>query len=173
MKVAISVIGRLENRYAIEFVEYYKNLGIDHIYIGDNNYDGEEYFENKIIDYIKQSNDNYILFNDNTYKNYGSAMYGIMNRDIMKLYLDSQHKKFVQSDWVDHFYNNVDINRYLPKHCMFVDQFTYEKVFINYDRSFAICWNNLYLNLYKNLIKDNFFMPNIFNTKSIYYSTQN
>ncbi len=52
MKVAICVVGRLENRYAVEFVEYYKNLGIDHIYIGDNNYDGEEHFEYVIQQHI-------------------------------------------------------------------------------------------------------------------------
>ena len=37
MKVALICCGRLENRYAIDFVEYYKQLGIDHIYIADNN----------------------------------------------------------------------------------------------------------------------------------------
>lgn len=55
MKVAICVIGRLENRYAIEFVEYYKNLGIDHIYIGDNNYDEEEYFEDVLQQFIDEN----------------------------------------------------------------------------------------------------------------------
>lgn len=55
MKVAICVIGRLENRYAIEFVDYYKNLSIDHIYIGDNNYDGEEYFEDVLQPYIDEN----------------------------------------------------------------------------------------------------------------------
>ena len=29
MKVALVTIGRLENRYAVEFVEYYKQLGFD------------------------------------------------------------------------------------------------------------------------------------------------
>ena len=32
-KVALCAIGRLENLYAREFVEHYKNLGIDHIFI--------------------------------------------------------------------------------------------------------------------------------------------
>ena len=54
MKVAICVIGRLENRYAVEFVEYHKKLGIDHIFIGDNNYDGEEYFEDVLQQYIDE-----------------------------------------------------------------------------------------------------------------------
>ena len=41
--VAICAIGRLENRYAVEWVEHYKALGVDKIYIYDNNHpeDGE------------------------------------------------------------------------------------------------------------------------------------
>lgn len=52
MKVALVAMGKLENRYAVEFVEYYKNLGIDNIFIIDNNdYDGE-WFEDVLGDYI-------------------------------------------------------------------------------------------------------------------------
>ena len=52
MKVAVCSIGRLENRYIKEFVEYYKKLGVDKIFLYDNNYDGEEYFESVIGDYL-------------------------------------------------------------------------------------------------------------------------
>jgi len=52
MKVVLITIGRLENRYALEFVEYYKQLGIDTIFIVDNNYDGEENFEDVLQQYI-------------------------------------------------------------------------------------------------------------------------
>ena len=37
MKIALCTIGRLENLYAKEFIEYYINLGVDHIYIYDDN----------------------------------------------------------------------------------------------------------------------------------------
>ena len=57
MKVALITMGRLENRYAIEYVEYYKQLGIDTIFIVDNNHDGEEYFEDVLQKYI---NDKFI-----------------------------------------------------------------------------------------------------------------
>ena len=42
-KVAICAIGRLENRYAREWVEHYNSLGVDKIFIYDNNHieDGE------------------------------------------------------------------------------------------------------------------------------------
>ena len=52
MSIAICTIGRFENLYIREFVEYYKNLGIAKIFINDNNYDGEEYFQDVINDYI-------------------------------------------------------------------------------------------------------------------------
>ena len=35
--VAVCAIGRLENRYAVEWVEHYNNLGVDKIFIYDNN----------------------------------------------------------------------------------------------------------------------------------------
>ena len=43
--VAICAIGRLENRYAVEWVEHYKQMGVDRIYIYDNNRpeDGETF----------------------------------------------------------------------------------------------------------------------------------
>lgn len=61
MKVALICCGRLENRYAIDFVEYYKQLGIDHIYIADNNREGEEYFEDVLQSYI---NENFVTIYD-------------------------------------------------------------------------------------------------------------
>ena len=45
MNVGLICCGRLENRYAVEFVEYYKQLGFDQIIILNNNHDGEEHFE--------------------------------------------------------------------------------------------------------------------------------
>ena len=52
MKVALCCIGRLENQYAVEFVEHYKKLGFDKIFIYDNNHDGEEHFEDVLQKYI-------------------------------------------------------------------------------------------------------------------------
>ena len=37
MKIALCTIGKQENLYAKEFIEYYINLGVDHIYIYDDN----------------------------------------------------------------------------------------------------------------------------------------
>lgn len=76
LKVALVTIGRCENIYAIEWVNHYKLLGFDHIYIIDNNYDNEEHFEDVLSDYI---NDNFVSIFDhrnetwcqtNIYKHY-------------------------------------------------------------------------------------------------------
>lgn len=54
MKVALCCIGRLENRYIREYVDFYLGIGVDKIFLYDNNYDGEEYFEDVIGDYISK-----------------------------------------------------------------------------------------------------------------------
>ena len=45
-KICICTIGKRENKYIKEFIEYYKNYGIDKIFLYDNNNLNEEYFEN-------------------------------------------------------------------------------------------------------------------------------
>lgn len=52
MKIALCAIGRYENAYAVEFVEHYKKLGFDKIFIYDNNYGDEEHFEEVLHSYI-------------------------------------------------------------------------------------------------------------------------
>lgn len=44
-KVALVAIGRLENKYAKEFVSHHLKLGFDHVIIYDNNHKGEDHFE--------------------------------------------------------------------------------------------------------------------------------
>jgi len=52
MRTAVVAIGRRENMYAREFVEHYLGLGFDHIFILDNNHDGEEHFEDVLGTFI-------------------------------------------------------------------------------------------------------------------------
>ena len=54
MKVGLICCGRLENRYAVEFIEHYKQLGFDNIHIMDNNHDDDEYFEDVLQQYIDE-----------------------------------------------------------------------------------------------------------------------
>lgn len=65
-KVAVCVIGRMENRYAVEFVEHYKKLGVDKIIIYDNNRKDEQHFEDVLQKYIDKGLVDIIDFRDKT-----------------------------------------------------------------------------------------------------------
>ena len=53
-KVAVCAIGRLENRYAVEWVEHYNHLGVDKIFIYDNNrVEDGELFQDVLQPYIE------------------------------------------------------------------------------------------------------------------------
>ena len=55
IKICICTVGKNENRYIKEYIEYYKNYGVDKIFLYDNNdFDGENF--NKIInEFINQN----------------------------------------------------------------------------------------------------------------------
>lgn len=53
-KVALNCIGKCENNYIREWVEYHKSLGFDKIFIYDNNDIDGEHFEDVIGDYVEQ-----------------------------------------------------------------------------------------------------------------------
>jgi len=53
LKIAVCAIAKNENLYIREWVEWYKNLGVDKIFIYDNNELDGEHFEDVINDYIK------------------------------------------------------------------------------------------------------------------------
>ena len=55
LKICICTLGKDENRYITEFVEYYKNYGIDKIYLYDNNDIEGERFEKVIGKYVDNS----------------------------------------------------------------------------------------------------------------------
>ena len=96
MKVALCCIGRQENRYIREFVEYYKNLGVDKIFLYDNNYDDEEHFEDVINDYIENG---FVEITD------------FRNKSICQLeaYQDCYDRRSKEYDWICFF----DIDEFL------------------------------------------------------------
>ena len=57
IKVCLCVVGKKENMYAKEYVNYYKKLGYNHIYIYDNNDINDEKFESVLSEEI---NSNYV-----------------------------------------------------------------------------------------------------------------
>jgi len=123
MKVALVCCGRLENRYAVEFIEYYKRLGFDHIYIADNNHEGEEHFEDVLQSYM---DDKFVSILD--YRNKEAIQmtaYKEIYESIKNLY-----------DWIA-FYDfdeyltlveDINIKDYLSRDC-FKD---YRQILINY-----------------------------------------
>ena len=96
MKVALCCIGRLENRYIREYVDFYLGIGVDKIFLYDNNYDGEEYFEDVIGDYISQGSVEVI-----NYRN--------RERCQVSAYQDCYDKHGSEYDWICFF----DIDEYL------------------------------------------------------------
>ena len=57
-KICICTLGKTENRYIKEFVDYYEKYGVDIIFLYDNNDNDGERFEEVIGNYI-----NITLFN--------------------------------------------------------------------------------------------------------------
>ena len=50
--IALVAIGRRENQYAREWVQHHLAQGFDHIYIYDNNHDGEDRFDTVLGDFV-------------------------------------------------------------------------------------------------------------------------
>ena len=53
LKVGICTVGKNDNKYIREFVEYYQKCGVDKIFLYDNNDSKGENFDDVISDYIK------------------------------------------------------------------------------------------------------------------------
>lgn len=96
VKIAMCSIGRMENRYAVEFVEYYNRIGVDKFFIYDNNYGDEEHFEDVLQQYI----DNGIV-----------EIIDYRNKSICQLesYQDCYDKHGKEYDWMCFF----DFDEYL------------------------------------------------------------
>ena len=52
-KVCICTLGKKENKYVKEYVDHYKALGVDKIFLYDNNDINDEKFEDVLSDYVK------------------------------------------------------------------------------------------------------------------------
>ena len=64
MKVATCSIVKLENNYLVEFVEHYKGIGFDHMFIYDNNRPEDEHPEDVLQKYIDEDFVTIIDFRD-------------------------------------------------------------------------------------------------------------
>ena len=73
------------------------------------------YKNNNKIKYIKLNNKNYNSL-------CGTGMYGLMNRQTMKLYLENQRKNFNCADHIKGIFENSIINRYTTFNAICIDQ---------------------------------------------------
>ena len=100
LKVCLCVIGKNENLYIKEFVDYYKNLGYNHIYLYDNNDINDEKFD----EVIKEEIDNgFVSLID--YRGYR----GINIYPQIEAYKDCYQKNNRKYDWLSFF----DVDEYL------------------------------------------------------------
>lgn len=90
LKVALCCIGRLENKYIREYVEYHKRIGIDKIFLYDNNYGDEERFEDVISDYIDSG-----IVEVTDYRN--------KEKSQLAAYQDCYDKHGSEYDWICYF----------------------------------------------------------------------
>lgn len=118
MKVAICAIGKNENLYIKEWVEYYKGIGVDKIFLYDNNdkEDGE-HFEDVISDYI---NDGFV------------ELINVRGKKVWQLiaYQDCYDKHKKEYDWFGFF----DIDEFITfENMSSIKDFLSDKRFSSYD----------------------------------------
>ena len=98
IKICICTVGKNENRYIKEYIEYYKNLGIDKIFLYDNNNIDGEYFEDIIKEYKTQ---NYVEIIN---------WRGVKSPQMM-IYHDCYSKNYNKYEWL--LFNDIDEYLYL------------------------------------------------------------
>ena len=93
IKVCLCVIAKNENLYVREFVEYYKKIGYNNIFIYDNNDKNGEHFEEVINDYIQNGFVKIINFRD---KNENSL-------PIFNAYKDCYSRNYKKYNWISFY----------------------------------------------------------------------
>ncbi len=103
-------------------------------------------FINFFVFFEKYNDENIYVKLANNYKSLcGGMMYGLMNRNIMKMYIDNQHKKLNIADHIEGIFENPIINRYISKEAICLDQFN----IINHQKF----WSDESLRCYQQLNK--------------------
>ena len=135
-QVCICATGKQENRYIKEYVEHYKNLGVDKIFLYDNNNKKGEKFESVLSKYIKE---NYIEIFD--YRGKVSPQ--------LKLYEKCYNNNKKYYDWFIFF----DIDEFIH-----LSNYTNIKDFLN-ENKFKKC-NLIYFNCVRHTDNDLLYYDN-------------
>ena len=136
LKIWLCVIGKNENRYIREFVEHYKTIGYNNIFIYDNNDKNGECFEEVINDYIKNG---FVKIIDYTERNNNT-------RPQLDAYIDCYKRNNRLFDWLSFF--DMDEFLELNKKYNSIQDFLNDKIFEkceNIKINWLMCKNeNLY-----------------------------
>lgn len=90
---------------------------------------------------------------------FGAILYGIMNRETMKLYLDNQRKQLMMSDQVKGLFTDVTVNKYVASKCICTDEVNIQSNFVPTSIIGAYINNYRYI---KDLSVDEFYIPEEF-----------
>ena len=101
IKIALCTMGKDENLYVEEFIEYYVKLGVNHLFIYDDNENNTE----KIFDIMNKQYQKYVtIFETNIFK--------INNQTSAFTECYNNHKKefdwFIMVDMDEYLYINID-----------------------------------------------------------------
>jgi hypothetical protein len=108
IKVCLCSPGKNENRYIKEFVEHYKNYGVDKIFLYDNNDLDGEFFQQEINNYIKSNFVEIINFRGKI-----RPLFDMMNDCYKKNFKNYDWLIFFEMDEYIHLNNFKNIKKFL------------------------------------------------------------
>ena len=128
LKVCLCTLGKEENRYIREYIEHYKNYGVEKIFLYDNNDINGEHFESIINDYISQG-----LVEIFNWRGKQSIIYKVMNECYKKNNNKYDWILFYELDEFLHLYNYSKIKYFLKEKKFIECQIIYLNLIIHTD----------------------------------------
>lgn len=123
MKIALTAIARHENRYLKEWFDYYRNIGINHIFIGDNNdIDDTENIQNLVdklgyqdfVNVINKRKDKFTQQGEDVQTNFYKETYNTYGKDYdWMCFFDIDEYLEINPQ----FYKEKNINYYIENCC--------------------------------------------------------
>lgn len=107
---------------------------------------------------LKNCKSEYMNLGDNNWM-CGTMMYALMNRDIMKKYLDNQREGLYMCDHIQGIFRKPEVNRYTCVKCLGIDQLNYQRNLPKTSKHYNQCYINNYGRTYPELTPSMFFKP--------------